>query len=55
VAAINPLFMVALIGTALACLALAVISLFMWGEPFPLGHQGNPRKWASSDSLDFRA
>lgn len=32
VVVINPLFMVALIGTALACFALAVSSLFMWHE-----------------------
>ncbi|MEE8584766.1 MAG: anthrone oxygenase family protein [Acidobacteriota bacterium] len=33
VAVINPLFMVALFGTALACVALAVSSLFRWSEP----------------------
>jgi len=30
---INPLFMVAFLGTALACVALAVSSLFRWNEP----------------------
>ena len=34
VAAITPAFMVALFGTALACGALIVSSLFVWGEPF---------------------
>ncbi len=33
VVVINPLFMVALFGTALACVALAVSSLFRWNEP----------------------
>ncbi len=33
VVVINPLFMVALFGTALACVALAVSSLFRWAEP----------------------
>ncbi len=32
VVVINPLFMVALFGTALACVALAVSSLFRWNE-----------------------
>ena len=36
VAVINPLFMVALFGTALACLALAISSLFSWNEPSAL-------------------
>jgi len=34
VAVITPLFMLALFGTGLACVALAVSSLFMWDEPF---------------------
>jgi uncharacterized membrane protein len=34
VAAITPAFMVALFGTALACGALIVSSLLVWGEPF---------------------
>ncbi len=33
VVVINPLFMVALLGTALACVVLAVSSLFRWNEP----------------------
>ncbi len=33
VVVINPLFMVTLFGTALACAMLAVSSLFRWGEP----------------------
>ena len=33
VVVINPLFMVALFGTALACVALAVSSFFRWNEP----------------------
>ncbi len=33
VVVINPLFMVALFGTALTCVALAVSSPFMWNEP----------------------
>ena len=33
VVVINPLFTVALFGTALACVALAVSSLFRWNEP----------------------
>ena len=33
VVVINPLFMVALFGTALACVALAVSSPFRWNEP----------------------
>ena len=34
VAAITPAFMVVLLGTALACGALVVSSLFMWEEPY---------------------
>jgi uncharacterized membrane protein len=34
VAAVTPAFMVALLGTALACGALIVSSLLVWGEPF---------------------
>jgi len=34
VTAITPLFMLALFGTGLACVALAVSSLFTWDEPF---------------------
>ena len=30
---INPLFIMAFLGTALACVALAVFSLFSWNEP----------------------
>lgn len=33
VVVINPLFMVALFGTALACVGLAVSSVFIWDEP----------------------
>ena len=33
VAIINPLFMVAFLGTALGCVALAVSSLLRWNEP----------------------
>ena len=33
VVVINPLFMVALFGTALACVGLAVSSFFRWSEP----------------------
>ncbi len=33
VVVINPLFMVALFGTALACVALAASSFFRWNEP----------------------
>ena len=33
VVVINPLFMVALFGTALACVALVVSSLFRWNQP----------------------
>ncbi len=34
VAAVTPAFMVALLGTALACGGLAVYSLFVWREPY---------------------
>src|SRR5215831_6257539 len=30
---INPMFMTALFGTGLACLVLAISSLFRWGKP----------------------
>jgi len=33
VVVINPLFMVALFGTALACVVLAISSLSSWNEP----------------------
>jgi len=35
-AAISPVFLVALLGTAVACVALAVCSLFVWHEPFAI-------------------
>jgi uncharacterized membrane protein len=31
---INPLFMLALVGTALACIPVGIIGLLSWGEPY---------------------
>jgi uncharacterized membrane protein len=36
VAAISPLFMMALFGTAAACVAVGIVSLVSWGEPYAI-------------------
>jgi uncharacterized membrane protein len=36
VVAVSPAFMTALFGTAVACAAVAIISVFMWDEPFAI-------------------
>ena len=33
VAILNPIFLIVFMGTALACIALAIIAMMRWGEP----------------------